>query len=404
MSDQPKMSTATRRGVRVPLLDLQAQYRAIEPEILDALREVCARQHFILGRRVSELEDRIADYSGCRYGVGVSSGTDALLVALMALEVGPGDEVITTAYSFFATAGSIARVGARPLFVDIDPSTYNLSPAAVDDLIATRCERREGRLVDRQTGGVVKVLMPVHLFGQLADMDGLMELARRHGLAVIEDAAQAIGAEGPGGRRAGSFGDIGCFSFFPSKNLGAFGDAGMCVTSNPALADRLKMLRVHGSRTKYHHLLIGGNFRLDELQAAVLQVKLRYLDGWTARRQENARYYHSAFNEAPIGDGIGVPRVLEGHRHIFNQYVVRAARRDALKEHLLRAEVFTEIYYPVPLHLQECFGYLGYTLEQCPEATRAARETLALPIYPELTTDQQHHVVRTIVEFYDNDD
>ncbi|PYN37871.1 MAG: transcriptional regulator [Candidatus Rokuibacteriota bacterium] len=388
----------------VPLLDLQAQYRAIEPEVMDALREVCARQQFILGPRVTELEERIAEYSGCRYGVGLSSGTDALLAALMALEIGPGDEVITTAFSFFATAGTIARLGARPLFADIDPTTYNLSSAGVAELIAGQCEMRAGGLVNRTTGGRVKALMPVHLFGQMAEMDAFMELARRHGLKVIEDAAQAIGSEYPGPRRAGGIGDIGCFSFFPSKNLGAFGDAGMCVTNDLALAERLKILRVHGSKPRYHHLIVGGNFRLDELQAAVLLVKLKHLDGWTARRQENARYYTAAFREAGVGDHVGTPRALDGHRHIFNQYVVRAVRRDDLKEHLREAGVSTEVYYPVPLHLQQCFAYLGCKPEDCPEALRATREALALPIYPELTRDQAHHVVRTVTEFYRDDD
>ena len=392
------------RRLAVPLLDLQAQYRAIEPEVMDALREVCARQQFILGPRVTELEERIAEYSGCRYGVGLSSGTDALLAALMALEIGPGDEVITTAFSFFATAGTIARLGARPLFADIDPTTYNLSSAGVAELIAGQCEMRAGGLVNRTTGGRVKALMPVHLFGQMAEMDAFMELARRHGLKVIEDAAQAIGSEYPGPRRAGGIGDIGCFSFFPSKNLGAFGDAGMCVTNDLALAERLKILRVHGSKPRYHHLIVGGNFRLDELQAAVLLVKLKHLDGWTARRQENARYYTAAFREAGVGDHVGTPRALDGHRHIFNQYVVRAVRRDELKEHLREAGVSTEVYYPVPLHLQQCFAYLGCKPEDCPEALRAAREALALPIYPELTRDQAHHVVRTVTEFYRDDD
>ncbi|PYN54257.1 MAG: transcriptional regulator, partial [Candidatus Rokuibacteriota bacterium] len=315
--------------------------------------------------------------------------------------VGPGDEVITTAFSFFATAGTVARLGARPLFADIDPTTYNLSPASVEDLIATQCETRAERLVNRKTGGPVKALMPVHLFGQLAEMDALMELARRHGLRVIEDAAQAIGAEYPGRRRAGSIGDIGCFSFFPSKNLGAFGDAGMCVTNDPALAERLKILRVHGSKPKYHHLVVGGNFRLDEVQAAVLLVKLKHLDGWTGRRQANARVYQTAFEEARLADRLSPPRVPAGYRHIFNQYVVRAERRDDLREHLRQAEIGTEIYYPVPLHLQECFASLGGKPEDCPVSVRAAKETLALPIYPELTADQQRHVVRTIAEFYE---
>src|SRR5436190_17753855 len=389
------------RRLAVPLLDLQAQYRAIEPEVMDALRDVCARQQFILGPRVTELEERIAEYSGCRYGVGLSSGTDALLAALMALEIGPGDEVITTAFSFFATAGTIARLGARPLFADIDPTTYNLSSTGVAELIAGQCEMRAGGLVNRTTGGRVQALMPVHLFGQMAEMDAFMELARRHGLKVIEDAAQAIGSEYPGPRRAGGIGDIGCFSFFPSKNLGAFGDAGMCVTNDLALAERLKILRVHGSKPRYHHLIVGGNFRLDEVQAAVLLVKLKHLDGWTARRQANAGTYQTAFEEARLADRLGTPRVPAGYRHIFNQYGVRAERRGDRTDHLRRAEIGTEIYYPVPLHLQECFASLGGKPEDCPVSVRAAKETLALPIYPELTADQQRHVVRAIAEFYE---
>ena len=262
----------------VPLLDLVAQYREIECGVMEAIRDICESQHFILGPRVKELEERISEYSQGRYGIGVSSGTDALLAALMALGVGTGDEVITTPFTFFATAGAVARLGARPLFCDIDPVTYNLSPVAVADLIATQCERSEGLLINRKTKGVVKVLMPVHLFGQMADMDPFMELAHRHRLKVVEDAAQAIGAEYIGGRRAGSIGDIGCLSFFPSKNLAAFGDGGMCVTSDRELAERLRILRVHGGSPKYQHSVIGGNFRLDELQAAVLLVKLKHLD------------------------------------------------------------------------------------------------------------------------------
>jgi dTDP-4-amino-4,6-dideoxygalactose transaminase len=388
------------RPLQVPLLDLQAQYRAIEAEVIEVLREVCASQKFILGVRVSELEERIAEYSQCRYGIGVSSGTDALLVALMALEVGPGDEVITTAFTFFATAGVIARLGARPLFCDIDPITYNLSPTSVAELIATQCERCAGRLINRKTGGVVKVLIPVHLFGQMADMAPLMELAHRHSLKVVEDAAQAIGSESIGGSRAGSMGDIGCFSFFPSKNLGAFGDGGMCVTNDPLLAERLKVLRVHGGTPKYHHALIGGNFRLDELQAAVLLVKFGHLDRWTKRRQENAHFYDRAFGKAGLEGDVGTPQVLEGYRHIFNQYVLRVKRRDELREYLAAAKVDTEIYYPIPLHMQQCFSYLGYRPEDCPEACRAADETLAMPIYPELSALQMRHVVKTIAAFY----
>jgi dTDP-4-amino-4,6-dideoxygalactose transaminase len=397
------MGIPTRRQggqLTVPFLDLKTQYHAIEAEVMEALRDVCASQQFILGPRVKELEERISQYSQSRYGIGVSSGTDALLVALMALELRPGDEVITTPFTFFATAGVIARVGARPLFCDIDPITYNLSPAAVADLIATQCELRAGRLINRQTGGVVKVLVPVHLFGQMADMDSLMEVARRNGLKVVEDAAQAIGAEDPAGRRAGGIGDIGCFSFFPSKNLGAFGDGGMCVTNDPLLAEHIKVLRAHGGTPKYHHAFIGGNFRLDELQAAVLLVKFKHLDHWTKRRQENAHFYNSAFEKAGLEGYVYTPQVLEGCRHIFNQYVLRVQRRDELRQFLAAAKIDTEIYYPIPLHMQKCFSYLGYRPEDCPEACRAAAETLAMPIYPELSAIQRRHVVKSIAAFY----
>jgi dTDP-4-amino-4,6-dideoxygalactose transaminase len=386
--------------VTIPLLDLKAQYQEIETEIMEAIREVCASQQFILGPRVQELEEQIAAYSHCRYGIGVSSGTDALLAALMALGVGPGDEVITSSFTFFATGGTIARLGARPLFCDIDPITYNLSPESVAELIATQCEQRNGCLINRRTGGMVKVLLPVHLFGQMADMEPLLELARRYNLRVVEDAAQAIGAEYAGGRRAGSMGDIGCFSFFPSKNLGAFGDAGMCTTQDPVLAERLQVLRVHGGQPKYYHTVIGGNFRLDELQAAVLLVKFKHLEQWTTLRQENARYYDAAFAGAGLRNQAATPRVLEGRRHIFHQYVLRVTRRDELKQRLTEARIGTEIYYPIPLHMQQCFDDLGYRPEDCPESARAAQETLALPIYPELTEAQKAYVVETIAAFY----
>ena len=394
------MATVTSEKLTVPLLDLRAQYEQIEPEIMEAIRDVCASQRFILGPRVRALEEQVAAYSHCRHGVGVSSGTDALLVALMALGVGPGDEVITTPFTFFATGGAVARLGARPLFCDIDPVTYNLSVESVADLIATHCERRSGELANRRTGGRVKVLMPVHLFGQMADMNGLVEIAARNGLKVVEDAAQAIGAEDEAGHRAGSVGDVGCFSFFPSKNLGAFGDAGMCTTNDPHLAARMEALRVHGGRRKYHHEIIGGNFRLDELQAAVLLVKLRHLDAWTARRQENARWYSAALERCGLGDRVATPRWSGASRHIFNQYVLRAQRRDALRDHLAGGGIGTEVYYPVPLHMQACFDDLGYRPEDLPEARRAAGEAVALPIYPELTPDQRRHVVETIAAFY----
>lgn len=389
-----------RSRMQVPLLDLKPQYRALRAEIAAAVEKVCEAQAFILGPAVKELERRIAEYSGCRHGIGVSSGTDALLVALMALEIGPGDEVITSPYSFFATAGTIARTGARPLFCDIDPLTYNLAPGAVRALIAQQCERDGGQLRNRRTGGRIKALIPVHLYGQVADMAALMGIAREYGLRVIEDAAQAIGADDADGRRACSFGDIGCLSFFPTKNLGAFGDAGLCVTNDAALAERIEVLRVHGSQPKYYHALIGGNFRLDELQAAVLNVKLPHLDAWTAARQRNAAFYDRGFAAARLGDALRTPWADPRARHIYNQYIVRVRDRDRLRQHLAEQGVGTEIYYPVPLHLQQCFGYLEHRAGEFPEAERAARETLALPIYPELGEGELGYVVDSIAGFY----
>ncbi len=334
-------ATENSNVTAVPLLDLKAQYAPIEAEVMAALREVCSSQRFILGPQVEQLEQRVAQYSQCRFGIGVSSGTDALLVALMALDIGPGDAVITTPYTFFATGGTIARTGAKPLFCDIDPITFNLSPAQVDALISQRCVMREGRLIERASGSVVKALMPVHLFGQMADMDALMTIARQYDLRVIEDAAQAIGAELPDGRRAGTIGDIGCFSFFPSKNLGAFGDGGLCTANDSALAERLKVLRAHGGKPKYHHAVIGGNFRLDEIQAAVLLVKLKYLDEWTRARQRNAAYYDQCFAAADLRERITTPRCLSGNRHIYNQYVLRVERRDELRKFLTERQIGT---------------------------------------------------------------
>src|SRR5580692_3375419 len=384
----------------VPLLDLKAQFEQIRAEVMPAIDQVCAGQHFILGEHVRALEEEIARYCGASAGIGVSSGTDALLIALMALGIGPGDEVITSPFTFFATAGTIARVGARPVFCDIDPLTFNLSPAAVRAFIADHCEARGDRLVNRKTGGTVRALMPVHLYGQSADMEPLMATARQHGLKVIEDAAQAIGTEYKDGLRAGTIGDVGCFSFFPSKNLGAFGDAGLCTTNDPELAERMRVLRVHGGKPKYFHALIGGNFRIDELQAAVLRVKLKYLDGWTAARQRNAAYYDTAFGTAGLGAKLRTPLAVQGGRHIFNQYIVRAQNRDALKARLTERSIGCEIYYPVPLHLQECFAYLNHRSGDFPHSERAAEETLALPIYPELDRAQLEHVVATVTEFY----
>jgi dTDP-4-amino-4,6-dideoxygalactose transaminase len=384
----------------VPLLDLKAQFAQIRAEVMPVIDQVCAGQHFILGEHVRTLEEEVARYCGASAGVGVSSGTDALLIALMALGIGPGDEVITSPFTFFATAGTIARVGGRPVFCDIDPQTFNLSPGAVRAFIAEQCETRGGRLINRKTGGTVRALMPVHLYGQAADMEPLMATARQHGLRVIEDAAQAIGAQYSDGRRAGTFGDVGCFSFFPSKNLGAFGDAGLCTSNDPELAETLRVLRVHGGKPKYFHALIGGNFRIDELQAAVLRVKLKFLDGWTDGRQRNAAYYDAALRDARLGANLHTPLATAGYRHIFNQYVVRAQRRDELKARLAERGVGSEIYYPVPLHLQTCFAYLGYRAGDFPHSERAARETLALPIYPELEQAQLAHVVATIADFY----
>jgi dTDP-4-amino-4,6-dideoxygalactose transaminase len=387
-------------SITVPLLDLKSQYKALKEEIKSVIDEVCESQYFILGPNVTALEKKIAEYCKVKHGIGVSSGTDALLLALMALDIGTGDEVITSPYTFFATGGAIARAGARPIYCDIDPASYNLSPAAVEAFIADQCEFKDGRLINRKTGGHIKVLLPVHLYGQLADMDSMMKIAGRYNLKVIEDAAQAIGAAYPDGRRAGDFGDVGCFSFFPSKNLGAFGDGGMCVCNDDALAERLQIMRVHGGKPKYYHAVIGGNFRLDAIQAAILQIKLKYLDDWTMARQKNAAYYDKAFNDAGLKDRLSIPVALQGYRHIYNQYVVRVQKRDALRTFLSEKHIGTEIYYPVPLHMQQCFDYLGYVPGDCPESKRAADETVALPIYPELSDQQLQYVVDMIKSFY----
>ena len=369
--------------MNVPLLDLKAQYCAIKNEIDNAVGEVFASQYFILGPKVKECEEAIAAYSQSAFGIGVSSGTDALLLALMTEGIGAGDEVITSPYTFFATAGSVARVGARPVFVDIDPVTYNIDVTRIAAAITSR----------------TRAIMPVHLYGQMADMDPIMELAARHKLAVIEDAAQGIGAEYRG-RRAGAIGHYGCFSFFPSKNLGGAGDGGMVVTSDKARADRMAILRVHGMEPKYYHKFIGGNFRFDAIQAAVINVKLRHLDQWTRNRQANARRYDELFARSRLAEKhVVLPKVVTD-RHIFNQYIIRAERRDALRAYLVGKGIGVEIYYPLPLHQQECFAYLGYANGAFPESERAASETLALPIYPELTADQSAFVVDCITDFY----
>ena len=389
----------TTPQMQVPLLDLKLQYEPLAERIQAVIAKVCASQHFILGPAVKELEASLATYSQCRFGIGVSSGTDALLLALMTLGIGAGDAVITSPFTFFATAGTIARTGATPLFCDIDPVTFNLSPQAVQEFIQKKCQRKADGLFTAQ-GERIKAIMPVHLYGQMADMPALMQIAQANGLRVIEDAAQAIGSEDALGRRACSYADVGCLSFFPTKNLGAFGDAGMCVANDPALAEKLDILRVHGGKPKYFHSYIGGNFRIDELQAAVLNVKLEHLDKWSAGRQKNAAYYDAAFARADLGRAVQTPVALPGHRHIYNQYMVRVRDRDLLRQHLTANAVGTEIYYPVPLHLQKCFAYLGHGRGAYPESERAAEEVLALPIFPELTDKQLQYVVDTIAAFF----
>jgi dTDP-4-amino-4,6-dideoxygalactose transaminase len=393
--------------VPVPLLDLRAQYDPLRRELLDALTRVCDSQRFIHGPEVEGLERELEAYLGAQHAIGMSSGTDALLAALMAVGVGHGDEVITPTYSFFATAGCVARLGARPVLVDIDPATYNIDTAAAVAAITPR----------------TRAIVPVHLFGQAADLMPLANAAARHAVAIIEDAAQAIGARYHD-HAVGTLGAIGCFSFFPSKNLGAFGDAGFVATNDDRLGRQLRLLRNHGMEPKYYHHLIGGNFRLDAIQAAVLRVKLPHLDSWTAGRQRNAQRYRALFEAANLAGwtaarqrnaatyrrlfeaaGLAGPVVLPaeapGRTHIYNQFVVRVPERDRLKAHLDAVGIGTEVYYPVPFHLQKCFASLGHRAGQFPHAERAATETIALPIYPELTEAQQANVVGEITRFYE---
>jgi dTDP-4-amino-4,6-dideoxygalactose transaminase len=364
--------------MEVPLLDLKGQYATIRDQVMAAVAEVLESQQCIGGPKVQELEKQVAAVSDCKYAVGVSSGTDAILNCLMSLEIGPGDEVITTPFTFFATVGCIARVGARPVLIDIDPRTYNIDP----DLIEAAVTKR------------TRAIMPVHLFGQMADMDPIVEVARRHKLAVIEDAAQSITSTYKG-RKAGSIGTAGCFSFFPSKNLGGIGDGGMVVTNDEALFKRLMMMRNHGSEPKYYHKYVGGNFRLDPVQAAALLVKLPRLNDWSEARRRNAAYYNKRF----AGTVVQTPWVSPDCKTIYNQYCIRVPRRDELVAHLKTNKIGCEIYYPVPAHLQECFAYLGYKRGDFPESERAAAEIMALPIYPELTRPMQDAVVETIIRF-----
>ena len=393
--------------MRVRLLDLSEQYRALWNEIRAVTDEVLASQRFILGPKLAQFEKAAAEYCGAPHAIGVSSGTDALLAVFMALEIGLGDAVITTDYSFFATGGCIARVGATPVFIDIEPDSYNISASALRRYIEKQCHVVEGKLVN-ENRQLIRAIVPAHLFGLCCDMNEMAAIAREHNLVLIEDAAQAIGAQFQfenKAAKAGTMSDAGCFSFYPSKNLGAAGDGGLIVCQHPEFADRLRICRQHGMEARYEHQFIGGNFRMDELQAAILNVKLPHLDKWSAARREAAKFYTSEFERAGLDQKIGLPvepyakSGLMNH-HIYHQYVIRAANRDELREYLLEREIDTAIYYPLALHEQPCFEYLGYKAGDFPEAERAARETLALPIYPEIPREAQQYVVNCIAEFF----
>jgi dTDP-4-amino-4,6-dideoxygalactose transaminase len=369
--------------MNVPLLDLKAQYRTIRTEIMATVEAVCEEQGFVLGPRVQELEQALAAYVGSAHAVGCASGSDALLLSLMAVGVGAGDEVITVPFTFFATAGSISRLGAKPVFVDIRPDTLNLDPAHLDQAVTRR----------------TKAIIPVHLFGQCAEMEAINRVAAGRGLKVIEDACQAIGAARHG-KRAGVLGDTACFSFFPSKNLGGFGDSGMITTNDAELADRLAMLRVHGSKVRYVHEYVGINSRLDALQAAVLRVKLNHLDRWTEGRRRNATRYAQLFAAANLGERVVLPKTEAGNFHVFNQFTIRAQKRDELRAYLKDKGIGTEIYYPIPLHLQSCYRDLGYHKGSFPVSERAAEDALSLPVYAELTDEQLAYVAETVGAFY----
>lgn len=369
----------------VPLLDVNRQYQTIRAEIAEAISAVCESGRFVFGPDCEKLETDLAAYCHAPHAVACASGSDALLLALMACDIGPGDEVLMPSYTFFATASAAWRLGAKPVFVDIDPVSFNLNPALVENLITAR----------------TKAIIPVHLFGQCADMNALAPVVRRHGLYVIEDACQAVGAE-LDGRRAGSLGAIGCFSFYPTKNLGGFGDGGALTATSAGLAERLKLLRAHGMQPRYYHHVVGLNSRLDTLQAAVLNVKLRYLDAWTALRQANAERYAELFTESGLDRVLTLPTAAKNCRHVWNQYVIRVpdGRRDTLRSYLSERKIGSEIYYPVPLHMQQCFRDLGYENGSLPESERAAEETLALPIFPELSAREQRTVVAAIGTFF----
>ncbi|MDP3091952.1 MAG: DegT/DnrJ/EryC1/StrS family aminotransferase [Nitrospira sp.] len=369
--------------MNVPLLDLKAQFQPLRAEIMSAVQTVCDEQGFILGPRVAAFEESLAKYVGARYAIGCASGSDALLLSLMAMGVGQGDEVITVPFTFFATAGAVSRLGAKPVFIDIQPDTFNLDPAQLERAVTSR----------------TKAITPVHLFGQCADMPAINQIAKAKKLHVIEDACQAIGA-GQGGTRAGVLGDTACFSFFPSKNLGGFGDGGMITTNDQGLADALAMLRVHGSRVRYLHEAVGINSRLDALQAVVLDIKLKYLDQWAEGRRRNAARYDQLFRAAGLLDRVTLPSTKAGNFHVYNQYTVRVSKRDELRAHLKEKGVGTEIYYPLPMHLQNCYQDLGYRKGAFPVSERAAEEVMSLPIYAELSDAQLTYVVEMVADFF----
>lgn len=372
--------TASERVLmQVPILDLKAQYATYKDEAVQAINEVCESQSFALGPAVAEFEEKIASYCGCEYAIGCSSGTDAILVSLMALEINPGDEVITTPFTFFSTAGSVARVGAKPVFVDVDAGSYNIDTSRIEEKITEK----------------TRAIIPVHLFGQVAQMKPILEIARLNNLAVIEDAAQAIGAT-QDGIKCGNFGDLGCFSFYPTKNLGGFGDGGLVTTSSETLAEKVRILRDHGQAPRYFYKAIGGNFRLDSIQAAVLTIKLRYLDGWNERRRQNAAFYDSVFADSPVK----MPKIDSNNVSIYHQYTVTVPQREQLQKFLAENKIGSAVFYPKPLHLQDCFVELGYRKGDFPVAERLCNELLSLPVYPELTTEQIEYVAKTILKFY----
>lgn len=369
----------TNVSMQVPILDLKAQYAAIKDEVMPAISKVCESQALALGPAVVDFEEKIAAYCRCKYAIGTSSGTDALLASLMALDIKPGDEVITTSFTFFATAGCIVRIGAKPVFVDVDPDSYNIDPSGIEEKISEK----------------TKAIIPVHMFGQATQMEAVNEIAQRHNLAVIEDAAQAIGAS-QNGTKCGNFGDCGCFSFYPTKNLGAFGDGGLVTTNTETLAKKLRILRDHGQNPRYFYKMVGGNFRLDGIQAAVLTVKLRYLDEWNKKRRQNAAFYDDIFSDSPVRS----PKIDSNNVCIYHQYTITVPERDRLQKFLAENQISSAVFYPKPLHLQECFGELGYRPGDLPITERLCDEVLSLPIYPELSQEQMEYVARGVLKFY----